>query len=169
VESNCALRRAIGARLQRREVAVRQADDPFELKRFMEAQSPVIDDVFAELRAGRKRSHWMWFVFPQIAGLGFSPTAQMYAIRSLAEAQAYLDHPVLGERLRDCVRLVIAARRPIAEIFGPPDDLKFRSCVTLFAALAPTEPVFSEALARCCAGEPDPLTLERLSSSPHRG
>jgi uncharacterized protein (DUF1810 family) len=147
---------------------LREADDPFDLKRFVDAQSPAIDDVLAELRAGRKRSHWMWFVFPQLAGLGSSPTARAYAIRSPAEAQAYLDHPVLGERLRACVRLVIAARRPIAEIFGPPDDLKFRSCVTLFAALAPTEPVFSEALARCCAGEPDPLTLERLSSARRR-
>jgi uncharacterized protein (DUF1810 family)/quercetin dioxygenase-like cupin family protein len=143
---------------------MRQDDDPFDLQRFVDAQNPVFDDALVELRAGRKRSHWMWFLFPQIAGLGFSPMAQRYAIRSRAEAEAYLAHPVLGDRLRECVRLVVAVRRPIAEIFGYPDDMKFRSCVTLFAAAAPGEAVFSEALDACCDGRADPSTLEKLAS-----
>jgi uncharacterized protein (DUF1810 family) len=148
------------------EGAVMQRDaDPFDLRRFVDAQNPVIDVVLSELRAGRKRSHWMWFVFPQIEGLGFSSMAQRYAIRSRAEAEAYLAHPVLGDRLRECVRLVVAVGRPIAEIFGHPDDWKFRSCVTLFAAAAPDEAVFSEALDACCGGKPDPSTLERLAPS----
>ena len=139
-----------------------QDADPFDLRRFVEAQAPVIEDALSELRAGRKRTHWMWFVFPQIEGLGFSSMAKRYAIRSLAEARAYLNHPVLGDRLRECVRLVVAAGRPIAEVFGPPDDLKFRSCVTLFAAAAPGEAVFSEAL-RACRDGADPSTLEQLA------
>ncbi len=142
---------------------MRQDDDPFDLQRFVDAQSPVIDDALNELRAGRKRSHWMWFVFPQIAGLGFSPMAQRYAIRSSAEAEAYLAHPMLGDRLRECVRLVVAARRPIAEVFGYPDDKKFGSCVTLFAAVAPGEAVFCEALSACCDGRADPSTLDKLA------
>ena len=140
------------------------SNDPFDLNRFVEAQNLVIDDVLSELRAGRKRSHWMWFVFPQIAGLGSSPMAVRFAIRSPGEARAYLAHPLLGQRLGDCVRLVVAAHRPLAEIFGPPDDLKFRSCLTLFAAAAPEENVFREALAACCSGERDPRTLERLAA-----
>jgi len=106
----------------------------------------------------------MWFVFPQIEGLGFSSMAQRYAIRSLAEARAYLKHPVLGDRLRECVRLVAAVGRPIGQIFGHPDDMKFRSCVTLFAGTAPDEAVFAEALDACCGGKPDPSTLEKLAS-----
>ena len=143
---------------------MRQDDDPFDLQRFVDAQNPVIDDVLFELRAGRKRSHWMWFVFPQIEGLGSSPMAQRYAIRSRAEVVAYLKHPILGDRLRECVRLVVAASRPIAEVFGHPDDLKFRSCVTLFAATAPGEAGFVEALSACCDGRTDPSTLEKLAS-----
>lgn len=138
--------------------------DPFDLRRFLDAQNPVIDRVFSELRAGRKQSHWMWFVFPQIAGLGSSPTAARYAMRSLAEAQAYVRHPILGDRLRECVRLVLAAGRPITEIFGYPDNLKFRSCVTLFAAAAPDEALFSEALCACCEGQADPSTRNRLAT-----
>jgi uncharacterized protein (DUF1810 family) len=144
---------------------VPQNQDPFNLERFVEAQAAVIDPVCAELRAGRKRTHWMWFVFPQIAGLGSSVMAVHYAIGSAAEARAYLEHPVLGKRLRDCVGLVIAARRPLAEVFGAPDDMKFRSCVTLFAAVAPNEPVFAEAIERCCAGAKDAATLDRLAAS----
>jgi uncharacterized protein (DUF1810 family) len=143
---------------------MRRDDDPFDLQRFVDAQHSVIDEVLLELRASRKRSHWMWFIFPQIEGLGFSPMAQTYAIRSRAEAVAYLKHPILGDRLRECVRLVIAASRPITEVFGHPDDLKFRSCVTLFAAAAPDEGVFSEALNACCDGRADPSTLEKLAS-----
>jgi uncharacterized protein (DUF1810 family) len=147
------------------EGAVMQRDaDPFDLRRFVDAQNPVIDVVLSELRAGRKRSHWMWFVFPQIEGLGFSSMAQRYAIRSLAEARAYLKHPVLGDRLRECIRLVAAVGRPIGQIFGHPDDMKFRSCVTLFAGTAPDEAVFAEALDACCGGKPDPSTLEKLAS-----
>lgn len=121
----------------------RPADDPFDLRRFVEAQAPVMERVLAELRAGRKRSHWMWFVFPQIEGLGRSAMAQTYAIHSAAEARAFLAHPLLGDRLRDCVRLVLAAERPLAAIFGAPDDVKFRSCMTLFAAAAPQEALFT--------------------------
>ena len=142
---------------------MQQDDDPFDLQRFVDAQNPVIDDVFSELRAGRKRSHWMWFVFPQIEGLGFSSMAEKCAIRSLGEAEAYLKHPVLGDRLRQCVGLVLAANRPIAEIFGHPDDMKFRSCVTLFTAAAPDETAFSDALDACCDGKADPSTLEKLA------
>ena len=139
-----------------------QSEDPFDLQRFIDAQARIIEDVLAELRAGRKRTHWMWFVFPQIAGLGSSAMAVRYAISSPAEACAYLAHPVLGDRLRECVRLVVAAGRPLAEVFGHPDDMKFRSCMTLFTAVAPAEAVFAEALDRCCGGVRDPTTLEKL-------
>ena len=136
--------------------------DPFELDRFVVAQAPVYGAVTAELSAGRKTTHWMWFVFPQIEGLGLSAMAQRYAIGSLAEAQAYLAHPVLGRRLRDCTALVNAVEgRPIRAILGSPDDLKFRSCMTLFAEAA-EEPVFRQALDRYFAGAPDPETLARL-------
>ena len=141
---------------------MRQDEDPFDLERFVEAQAPVIEHALAELRAGRKRTHWMWFVFPQIAGLGSNAMAVRYAIRSRGEACAYLDHPALGERLRECVRLVIASQRPLAEVFGPPDDMKFRSCVTLFSAVAPDEAVFGEAIDRCCGGAKDAATLVKL-------
>src|SRR5580692_6153851 len=110
--------------------------DAFDLERFVTAQAPVIDRVRAELRAGSKRSHWMWFVFPQIAGLGSSAMAQRYAIASLDEAGAYLAHPVLGPRLRDCTALALdVAGRTAHQIFGNPDDLKFHSSLTLFAAV----------------------------------
>src|SRR5690348_18193089 len=112
--------------------------DPFELERFAAAQANVIARVKDELRAGRKQSHWMWFVFPQLAGLGFSPMAQRYAIASLAEARAYLAHTLLGARLRECTELVLAIHGKSAhDIFGSPDDLKFRSCLTLFAEAVP--------------------------------
>jgi uncharacterized protein (DUF1810 family) len=138
--------------------------DPFDLRRFVEAQDKVMDAVRQELRAGRKASHWMWFVFPQIAGLGFSPTADFYAIHSLAEARAFLAHPVLGDRLRECVALVNAhPTSDLMQVFGDPDRLKFRSCVTLFAWVAPSEPVFALALQKFCGGESDPLTLARIS------
>ena len=125
----------------------------------------MIDAVRAELRAGRKRGHWMWFIFPQIAGLGFSPMAQFYALRSRAEAEAYLQHPVLGARLRECAQLVCGIEgRSIREIFGAPDDLKFRSSMTLFAAAAPGEAIFAAALTKFYGGAPDRLTIEKLSS-----
>ena len=138
-------------------------DDPHDLRRFVDAQAAVFDAVLAELSAGRKRSHWMWFVFPQIAGLGFSPMAQRYAIRSLGEAEAYLAHPVLGERLRRCTDLVLAVEgRGITAILGSPDDVKFRSSMTLFGRAAPGEPRFPAALDRDFDGVPDPATLARL-------
>ena len=140
--------------------------DPHNFNRFVQAQAPVINAVLAELRRGRKESHWMWFVFPQIAGLGRSPMAQHYSINSLAEAKDYLAHPVLGPRLRDCVALVLAIEdRSAAEIFGGIDAAKFRSSMTLFAQAAPCEPLFPAALARFSGGEPDPLTLDKLRSS----
>ncbi|GGG50449.1 hypothetical protein GCM10010964_42170 [Caldovatus sediminis] len=138
--------------------------DPFDLERFVRAQEPVIADVRRELRAGRKRTHWMWFVFPQLRALGRSPTAQRYGIASLAEAQAYMAHPVLGPRLIECAELVRAVQgRSAHEIFGNPDDLKLRSSMTLFAAARPEAAVFAEVLRRYFGGEPDPLTTELLA------
>ena len=137
--------------------------DPFNLQRFVDAQRPVIDRVLAELRAGQKRSHWMWYIFPQISGLGSSPMAQKFAISSPAEASAYLDHTVLGLRLRECTELVNAIEaRTIEEIFGYPDHLKLHSSMTLFARAAPDEPAFQTALQKFFAGKLDPPTLDRL-------
>ena len=133
------------------------------LHRFVDAQDQVYPAVLEELRAGAKRSHWMWFVFPQLAGLGSSATAAHYALASLDEARAYLAHPLLGERLLTCTGLVNAAQgRSAHAIFGTPDDLKFRSSMTLFCRAAPDEPAFSTALRRYFAGLPDPRTLELL-------
>lgn len=138
-------------------------DDPFNLERFVQAQAGVYATAVAELRAGAKRSHWMWFVFPQIAGLGSSAMAQRYAISGLDDARAYLAHPLLGPRLRECVDAVLAVERRSAHaIFGSPDDLKFRSSLTLFREAAPHEPRFQAALDRYFGGEPDPATLARL-------
>ena len=135
----------------------------FDLDRFVNAQAPVMTQVQQELRAGQKRSHWMWFVFPQIAGLGHSPTARHYAIASRAEAAAYLAHPTLGPRLVDCTALVNAVEnRTVHQIFGSPDDLKFHSSVTLFAAASPDAAVFRAALERYFAGQPDQATLSLL-------
>lgn len=136
---------------------------PYDLQRFVDAQAGVYEEVSAELRAGRKRSHWMWFIFPQIAGLGRSEMARRYAISSLAEAKAYLAHPVLGSRLRECTEWVNAVHgRSIDGIFGYPDDMKFRSSMTLFARAADDNAVFEEALRKYFGGEPDHSTLERL-------
>ncbi|WP_135363185.1 DUF1810 domain-containing protein [Halosimplex halophilum] len=138
-------------------------DDPHDLRRFVEAQESVMDAVKKELRSGRKRSHWMWFVFPQMEGLGSSEMAQRYAIGSRAEAEAYLDHPILGPRLRECTELVNAVEgRTASEIFGSPDDLKFRSSMTLFATVADDPGPFETALERYYDGDPDPKTLELL-------
>ncbi|MGB5086794.1 MAG: DUF1810 domain-containing protein [Methylocystis silviterrae] len=139
------------------------SDDAYDLARFVAAQKPVYAQAMAELAAGRKRSHWMWFVFPQLEGLGASAMAQRYAIRSLAEARAYLDHPLLGARLTECVGLVNNIQaRSAHEIFGSPDDLKFHSSMTLFAAAAPEEPLFAEALRKYFAGRRDLLTLAKF-------
>lgn len=138
--------------------------DPHDLARFIEAQTPVIAQARAEIAAGRKASHWMWFVFPQIAGLGSSPMAQRYAIASAEEARAYLTHPVLGSRLRDLTELACEIEgRSALEVFGSPDDLKFRSCMTLFHAVAPQESAFRTALVRFFGGEGDARTLEILA------
>ena len=137
--------------------------DPFDLERFVRAQDPVFRAVEAELARGRKQTHWMWFVFPQISGLGSSAMSQRYAIGSRAEAKAYLAHPVLGARLIECTGLVLAVQgRSINAILGAPDDAKFRSSMTLFGAVS-DEPIFGAALARYFAGERDAATLEILS------
>jgi uncharacterized protein (DUF1810 family) len=138
-------------------------DNEFDLERFVQAQQPVYATVLGELRAGRKRSHWMWFIFPQIAGLGHSEMAQRYAIASADEAAAYLAHPLLGARLRECASIVAARDNDSAEaIFGHPDDLKFRSSMTLFADVAPDEAVFQACIDKYFDGEPDDATLARL-------
>lgn len=134
-----------------------------ELQRFVDAQHPIYDQVRRELRAGEKRSHWMWFIFPQLAGLGHSPTAQRYALADLPQATAYLAHPLLGARLRECVALISAhAGRTAAQMFGYPDDLKLHSSLTLFREAAPAEPLFTRALQQFYAGEPDAATLKLL-------
>ena len=136
--------------------------DPHDLIRFVDAQNGVFEAARAELRNGRKASHWMWFVFPQIAGLGHSPMARRYAIASLAEARAYLAHPVLGRRLRELTEIVIAQpQRDAHTIFGDIDAVKFCSSMTLFNAAEP-EGVFAQALDRFFAGQRDPATLERV-------
>jgi uncharacterized protein (DUF1810 family) len=138
-------------------------DHQFNLDRFVSAQDPVYSDVLAELRTGKKRTHWMWFVFPQIAGLGRSEMARLYAIGSSDEAAAYVAHPVLGPRLRECARLVASHRdKAIGEIFDSPDDRKFHSSMTLFNDVAPDEAVFQICLDQFFDGRPDPATLERL-------
>jgi uncharacterized protein (DUF1810 family) len=137
--------------------------DPFNLERFVKAQEPVIAQVTQELRAGQKRTHWIWFIFPQLAGLGHSPMAQRYAIASLAEAQAYLGHPLLGPRLIELTECVNhTTDRTIHEIFGSPDDMKFHSSMTLFAAARPTLPAFGKALQKYFGSQPDHLTTDRL-------
>lgn len=142
--------------------------DQFDLHRFVAAQAPLYAQAMSELRDGRKRSHWMWFIFPQIAGLGHSAMAHRYAIASRHEAVAYLKHPVLGSRLRECTETVCGIEaRSIGEIFGSPDDLKFRSSMTLFEAVS-GDPLFRSALDKFCAGESDPATLAILKKQPSR-
>jgi uncharacterized protein (DUF1810 family) len=134
-----------------------------DLERFVGAQADVYDDALAELRAGSKRSHWMWFVFPQIAGLGRTATAQRYAVADLAEARAYLAHPVLGPRLVECAEALLKVPgRSATQILGTPDDLKLRSSMTLFARAADDPAVFRAVLDRYYGGEDDPATLQRL-------
>ena len=143
---------------------MQSASDRFNLQRFVDAQERVYATVLDELRASRKRSHWIWFVFPQIAGLGSSATAARYAISSIHEARAYLGHDVLGPRLHECTRLVNAVPdRSIGEIFGSPDDMKVRSSMTLFAHATEDNSDFVELLARYYDGTEDPLTLRRLT------
>jgi uncharacterized protein (DUF1810 family) len=141
-------------------------DDPFHLDRFLRAQAPVYAQALAELRAGAKRSHWIWFIFPQLKGLGRSERAIYFGIDSLEEAQAYLHHPLLGPRLIECTGAVNGVEgRTIHQIFGSPDDLKFRSSATLFARAAEAPAVFNEALRKYFDGEADPRTVELLRES----
>ena len=131
-------------------------NDPFNLQRFVDAQSPIFDQVCSELRGGAKRSHWMWFIFPQIEGLGYSQLARKFAISSREEAGAYLEHPILGPRLIECTTLVnLIEDRAIEQIFSYPDDLKFRSCMTLFADTTGNQ-VFVDALSKYFKGKSDP-------------
>lgn len=137
--------------------------DPFDLDRFVRAQQGDYDRALAEIKQGQKRSHWMWYIFPQIDGLGSSPTAKRYAIRSAAEADAYLQHPVLGSRLAECAEAALRVPGKSArDVFGSPDDLKLRSSATLFAAVSPEGSVFHRLLERYFEGEPDPKTLRLL-------
>jgi uncharacterized protein (DUF1810 family) len=137
--------------------------DPFNLARFVDTQAPLYDEVRRELKVGRKQSHWMWFIFPQIAGLGQSPMSIRFAIASLDEAKAYLAHPVLGPRLKECARLTLDVEgRSAREIFGSVDEMKFRSSMTLFARAAPDEDVFRRCIDKYFAGAHDPATLARL-------
>lgn len=139
--------------------------DPFDLQRFVKAQESAYAAAFAELRTGRKRGHWIWFVFPQLKGLGWSSTSQHYGIKDLAEARAYHEHPVLGPRLTECTEAVLAVEGGTANgIFGHPDDLKFRSCMTLFHQACPETAAFGRALERFYSGEPDPITLKLLGN-----
>ncbi len=141
-----------------------RTDDPFHLSRFVQAQQDDFESALAEIGSGRKRTHWMWYIFPQITGLGFSSTAQHYAIKSIAEARAYLDHPVLGPRLRQCAEAAVRVEgRSAREIFGSPDDLKLRSCATLFAMASPPGSVFDRLLEKYYRGERDPRTLRLLN------
>ena len=140
-------------------------DDPYDLNRFVEAQATIFEQALAELRSGRKRSHWMWFIFPQIAGLGWSPTSRHYAIRSREEAAAYLRHPILGPRLVECVEALLALEGTTASaIFGYPDDLKLRSSATLFARVSPPGSVFHQILDRYFDGAADAKTTRLLDA-----
>lgn len=140
-----------------------QSADRFHLERFVRAQQQVYKDVLLELHAGEKTSHWMWFIFPQIRGLGRSPVSIEFAISGREEALAYLQHPVLGLRLKECTQLVLLVKsRSAFEIFGSPDDVKFRSCMTLFAEVSPGDDIFKRALQKYFNRMPDSSTLDRL-------
>ena len=140
--------------------------DVFNLQRFVDAQEPLYEQVRRELSAGRKQSHWMWFVFPQLRGLGHSSMAVRYGISSRAEAEAYLQHPVLGARLRECTQLVnLIQGRSVEAIFGYPDELKFRSCMTLFDRASADDRIFRAALEKYFNGQDDAATLERLGEA----
>ena len=140
-----------------------QTGDPFNLNRFVEAQADIYDRALAEVKRGRKQSHWMWFIFPQLEGLGYSSTARFYAIKSKEEVLGYLSHPVLGPRLIECCHALLRVQNKSAsDIFGYPDDLKLRSSVTLFAAVAEPNSVFSQVLDRYFGSQPDQRTLELL-------
>lgn len=143
-------------------------NDPHNLLRFLQAQEDNYEEALAEIRSGKKRTHWMWYVFPQLAGLGFSSTAQHFAIKSLDEARAYLEHPILGVRLRECAEAAVRIEgKSACEIFGTPDDLKLKSCATLFACVSPPDSVFEQLLERFYQGTRDNRTLELLGIDSH--
>jgi uncharacterized protein (DUF1810 family) len=143
--------------------ASRSTDDPYCLSRFLQAQESDYELALSEIKGGRKRTHWMWYIFPQIDGLAFSSTAQHYSIKSIEEAKAYLQHPVLGPRLLDCAEAVVRIEgRSAAQIFGSPDDLKLRSCATLFACVSPAGSVFERLLGKYYGGSRDGKTLQLL-------
>ena len=138
-------------------------DDPYDLARFVRAQERDYGQALSEIRRGQKQSHWMWYVFPQFHGLGFSPTSRRYAIKSVAEAEAYLSHPILGPRLVEIAEVAAGIEgRSAFQVFGSPDDMKLRSCATLFATVSPAGSVFERLLARYFDGEPDSETLRLL-------
>ena len=140
--------------------------DPYDLGRFVQAQERNYAEALAEIRRGEKRTHWMWYVFPQFAGLGFSSTSKLYAIKSIDEAKAYLSHPVLGPRLMECAEAALKIEgRSAREIFGSPDDLKLKSCATLFASMLPPDSVFERVLEKYYAGEKDAKTLGLIGKS----
>ena len=143
--------------------------DPHDLQRFVDAQRDIHQQALSEIRGGGKQSHWMWFVFPQCQGLGFSGTSRRFAIGGIAEARAYLAHPVLGPRLVECFEAVLASERSARDLFGYPDDMKLQSCATLFAAAAPEQAVFQRVLAEKYAGQRDERTLEFLEGQPQGG
>ncbi len=146
------------------------AGDPHDLDRFVQAQEGDFERALREIRGGRKVSHWMWYIFPQLDGLGFSPTARRYAIKGLDEAAAYLRHPVLGPRLVECAEAALGVEgRTASEIFGSPDDLKLRSCATLFASVSPAGSVFHRLLDKYFQGQHDGKTLRLLGSAPEGG
>ena len=146
--------------------AINTAPDPHDLFRFVRAQEDNYAQALAEMRSGRKRSHWMWYVFPQFAGLGLSPMSQRYAIRSDAEAEAYLSHPVLGPRLVECFAAVLAVEgRSAFNIFGSPDDMKLRSCATLFASVTSAKSVFGQVIEKYFRNEHDGTTLRLLAAT----
>jgi uncharacterized protein (DUF1810 family) len=148
----------------------RSSDDPYDLSRFVRAQENDYAQALSEIGSGRKRTHWMWYIFPQIDGLGFSSTAKHYAIKSLEEAKAYLGHPILGPRLLECAEAVFHVEgRSAADIFGSPDDLKLRSCATLFACVSPPGSVFDRLLKKYYRGEHDDKTLRLLGIAPEAG
>jgi uncharacterized protein (DUF1810 family) len=146
--------------------AAESGPDPHDLGRFVDAQAGDYEQALAEIRSGRKRSHWMWYVFPQIDGLGFSSMSRRYSIKSLDEARAYLEHPVLGPRLVECAEAALGVEgRSAYEIFGSPDDMKLRSSATLFASVTPADSVFARLLDKFFDGKPDGKTLELLESA----
>ncbi len=145
----------------------REPDDPYDLTRFVRAQESDYDRALSEIRSGRKRTHWMWYIFPQLDGLAFSSTSKYYSIKSLAEAKAYLDHPILGPRLLECAEAVVRVEgRSATEIFGAPDDLKLRSSATLFMCVTPRDSVFDRLLTKYFRGERDGKTLQLLGIAP---